>query len=153
MCEPGYFCVEGSKGPYNEPCEAGKYRRSPGAASSSDCATCDAGYYCLLGTAEPIICPAGYYCPAGSDWPTLCPKGKVGEGEGLTAETECTDCPDGAYCSQTGLLVADGYCTQGYLCDEGSSSGTPSASECTPGGYCEPGFPTKRACPPGTYND
>ncbi|CAG9331890.1 unnamed protein product [Blepharisma stoltei] len=151
-CEPGYYCPEGSTGPYQYPCPAGYYRFTIGATDSDDCSSCTAGYYCPLGTASPIICPIGYYCESSSSTPAFCPSGTVGLSEGLTSSSACTDCPTGSYCSTPGLLVPDGSCTQGYSCDSGSSSSTPTGSDCTAGGYCEPGFPAKRNCPPGSYN-
>ena len=150
-CEPGYYCIAGSAGPYNAPCAAGFYNTAPGGTASSSCSTCTAGYYCKLGTAFPTICPEGSYCVAGSSSPTYCPSGTVGVGTGLTASTDCTSCPEGSFCSQPGLLVADGNCVLGYYCDSGSSLST-GTSTCPAGGYCQPGFPSQRACPPGTYN-
>ena len=151
-CSPGYYCPPGSHGPFMNPCPGGEYRRETAGASSGDCSACPAGSYCPLGTAEPIICPVGYYCTAGISEPIFCPKGRLGRELGLTQESECTNCSEGSYCSQPGLMVADGYCTSGYQCSEGSTSGTPASSDCSAGGYCEPGFPGKRDCPPGSYN-
>lgn len=151
-CEPGYYCMDGSAGPYATPCSAGTYRRAPGGASSSDCIDCPAGYYCKLGTANPVTCPVGYYCVASTSTPVFCPSGTVGESEGLEADTDCTDCPEGSFCSQPGLLVADGVCAPGYICEAGSDSSSGGDTSCPSGGYCQPGFITQRACPPGTYN-
>lgn len=151
LCEPGFYCIAGSSGPYATPCPAGTYITAPGGSSSSSCLTCPAGYYCKLGTAFPVICPAGTYCVAGTSSPPYCPSGTIGLTEGLQADTDCTDCTEGSFCSQPGLLVADGNCVLGYICEAGSSLST-GTSTCPAGGYCQPGFPSQRACPPGTYN-
>ena len=151
-CEPGYYCLAGSAGPYATPCPAGTYVTSPGSTSLSSCLQCPAGYYCELGTAFPVICPISYYCVAGSSTPVFCPSGTIGSSVGLTASTSCSSCPSGSFCSQPGLGAATGNCATGYLCTTGSSSSTPTGSTCPAGGYCAPGFPTQRACPPGSYN-
>lgn len=127
----------------------------PGGETSSDCKTCLAGYYCPLGSTLPVICPAGSYCPANSMQPTLCPIGKLGQTVGLKADTDCSPCPQGYYCSQPGLIVPDGTCAPGVICSPGSTSSSGSSVApvvCSAGGYCEPGLGIKRNCPSGTYN-
>lgn len=152
LCDPGFYCVATSNGPWATPCAAGTFRSTPGATASSDCSACTAGYYCPLGSIYPTVCPVGYYCLASVATPTYCPIGTIGLTSGLSTLAGCSSCPEGSYCSTPGLLVPDGFCTQGYLCSAGSSSSTPSGTICTAGGYCEPGFPTKRNCPPGSFN-
>ena len=151
LCEPGYYCPAGSSGPYENPCPAGTNLTAPGGTSSSSCLACPAGFYCKLGTAFPVKCPLGYYCPASTSTPIFCPSGTAGLTTGLNSSSSCTSCPSGTYCSQPGLLVADGNCVLGYICAAGSTVSTGS-STCPSGGYCQPGFPTQRACPPGTFN-
>ena len=57
-----------------------------------DCDPCPEGYYCPLGTGNPIICPRGFYCPQNSSAPTPCPVGRYG--------------------NNTGKLYRDYYCHQ-----------------------------------------
>ena len=80
---------------------------NPGTAINS-CTDCDAGYYCPLGTANPIICPAGHYCSTGSSFPTKCPKGTFRALTGATVVADCVDCSPGFFCSMTGLLAPNG---------------------------------------------
>jgi hypothetical protein len=71
------------------------------------------GYVCLAGsdTATPTngingyICPAGSYCPEGSTIETFCPAGTFSNSTGLQAESDCTPCTAGYYCSSTGNNV------------------------------------------------
>ena len=58
-------------------CPAGKYGPTLGATSVSQCITCPAGFYCPIGTGNPLLyeCPQGNYCPAGSTVPTACSNG------------------------------------------------------------------------------
>ena len=45
-------------------CPVGTKRETVGAGVVTDCASCDAGYYCLEGaTDEAGPCSKGYYCP------------------------------------------------------------------------------------------
>jgi len=127
-------------------CAAGTYLPSLGAAASTDCITCDPGYfcdgvaletytacpatkYCEGGTVTPVACPAGSFCVAGSEKATLC-EGGTFQAAGL--QTSCDDC------------------TAGNYCEEGASSET----TCPVGHWCPAN--TARAdenkCPPGTYN-
>lgn len=107
-CEPGSFCLPGTKfakehrcpnGTYNDilylkkidectPCPSGQYCGQEGLSSPSG--FCDGGFYCLSGAsvAAPIdgvtgnICPKGAYCPVGSNASTLCPPGTYNPVEG-----------------------------------------------------------------------
>jgi hypothetical protein len=152
FCHPGYYCPAGSRGPFATPCPRGKYRLNEGAGDLSDCENCPEGYYCPTGTAIPIICPVGFYCPVGVSQPEFCAAGTIGQKVGLKADTECTDCPAGSFCTQPGLTGPDGFCAQGYQCGAGTSSSKPDDSVCPAGGYCEPGLGIQLDCPPGSYN-
>ena len=66
ICPAGGFCLLGSQSP--SACPDGKYNPFQGAKSSSDCAPCTPGSYCLgANTPNPTgLCKGGYYCPLGS---------------------------------------------------------------------------------------
>lgn len=130
-CPPGYFCPPGTQYNTQFPCPAGKYsnhtRRQDiddcvdapagfyvsGTGQSSITGQCEAGFYCLPGSATPTpnctdggndlhcpfggICEPGTYCPSGSGYPRPCEPGSYclgGSGE-LTGE-----CAPGFYCVQ-----------------------------------------------------
>ncbi|RYY36430.1 hypothetical protein EON62_01765, partial [archaeon] len=96
----------------------------------------------------------GYYCPGNSgnvatsaNWVSTvlgqtcagtisicgCPPGTYGTSTSLKAQTECTTCPPGFYCSGAGSTPS-GACAPGYYCPAGSS------------------VATQVACPAGTYS-
>ena len=68
--------------------------------------------YCFIGTAADI-CPAGYYCPVGTTEPVGCPKGTYSNKTGLQAETDCVACPAGEYCAQMAMTGTNGPCREG----------------------------------------
>ena len=59
----------------------------------------------------------GYF--SGTHTPTRCPAGTWSNSTQLEAESDCTLCPAGWYCQQTGLTEPEAYCQQGYYCPEG----------------------------------
>lgn len=92
ICPAGYYCLIGTKRPYEYPCPNGTYSNRTGLEREDQCIACDpgrsctgeglteangickAGYYCVRGAKTPQprdgvtgnICPAGYHCPTGS---------------------------------------------------------------------------------------
>ena len=79
----------------------------------------------------------------------------------LTAPTDCTPCPAGSTCSESGLIAADGLCDPGYYCTGGSWTPQPSNQNtleaavgglCPIGSYCPRGSSSPKACPLGTFN-
>ena len=151
-CLPGYYCDDGSWSATAKPCPIGTYRSTPGATKSADCATCTAGYYCPIGTANPIICPMGYFCTSGQGLPSKCPIGTYGGSFGITIGTLCNQCDAGTYCSLPGLPSPEGLCDSGYFCLSGSTSSTPASGICPAGGFCETGSRLAKSCPPGRFN-
>jgi hypothetical protein len=70
-------------------------------------------------------CPAGTYCVEGSSSGQQCPLGFFSSGEGLFAEADCNQCPDGYMCTTAGLSGAGLIeCTAGYYCEEGTNENT-----------------------------
>lgn len=59
------------------------------------------------------ICPEGYYCPVGTTNPVPCPKGMYSNSTGLQAELDCVLCPAGSYCEQTAMTAPSGLCDAG----------------------------------------
>ena len=116
LCPQGYYCPAKSSRPMT--CEDGYYAPISGL---SQCIACPAGTYCLSGSKNPMPCPRGYYCESGTGKTYKpCPPGKFGNREGLVELDECSLCPEGQYCSSSGLKVPDGVCSEGFYCPLGS---------------------------------
>ena len=62
------------------------------------------------------LCPMGHYCPAGmrSVDDGRCPRGSYSNKTGLHSIEQCSTCPPGMYCSDTGLTAPTGICSEGY---------------------------------------
>ena len=60
-----------------------------------------------------------YILCTGSHTPIRCPSGTWSNSTGLWDELNCTDCPAGWYCQQTGLTDPEDPCLQGYYCPTG----------------------------------
>lgn len=182
LCEPGYYCPEGSTGPREVPCPASTYNPYYGRWSDDDCSLCVSGGYCEVGSAFPSVCPRGYFCIAGVSSFAPCPDGTFGNASGLRREEDCSSCSPGYYCDGTGLPRPRGLCDPGYYCIEGSNTSSPNgpnspsvsgyvpASTCTAlrnvtnqrrsvggicpiGGYCPVGSSYPTACPAGTFGN
>ena len=158
-CPINYFCTLGSSTP--KPCGPGTYQDTTG---QSECKDCPPGSYCD-GTPEafeptsnsliqPVECPPHHFCSTGSSAPSICSPGRYTEStqSGLSADTDCTDCPAGKYC-RGGRIAGD--CASGYLCITRNSSPTPLnvaanvGRPCSIGYYCPVGTTTELNCPPG----
>ena len=144
MCEPGYYCPEGST--EMTICPPGTYEPRSG---SDECQICPAGYYCEEGATRPIECHGGY-CPAGSSAPTLCLDGFYGSDDLRKLETldDCPYCPNTMYC-HTGII--QGICDAGYFCDFGAVAWRDESKECPEGHYCPSGTPLPIRCPETLY--
>jgi len=92
------------------------------ATVETDCGSCPSKFFCPPNTADPFECPAGYYCPKDTEIPIPCPRKFFGSGPGLASVDECTICPGGRFCMQTGLASTDGdgECDPGFTCDQGN---------------------------------
>jgi hypothetical protein len=119
-----------------------------------------------------VPCPAGFYCGVGTSNPVSCPPGRFSSSTGLVNPGNCTLCSAGSYCASAGLTAPTGLCSAGYYCMRGNidpapTSGTSSAVVVTSGGSvtvtlggdvcpvgftCGNGTSTPVPCAPGTYS-
>eukprot|EP00792_Barthelona_sp_PAP020_P012688 TRINITY_DN745_c0_g1_i1.p1 TRINITY_DN745_c0_g1~~TRINITY_DN745_c0_g1_i1.p1 ORF type:complete len:905 (-),score=137.71 TRINITY_DN745_c0_g1_i1:195-2627(-) len=86
-------------------CEAGTYQNE---TSQSSCVGCPIGYYCVLGSINPVACPAGTYGPS----------------ENATSLSNCLSCPDGEYTTSSGQSSCE-------VCPIGSYTGVAPSTSCT----------------------
>eukprot|EP00057_Strongylocentrotus_purpuratus_P010951 XP_011665425.1 PREDICTED: proprotein convertase subtilisin/kexin type 5 [Strongylocentrotus purpuratus] len=145
VCPPGGYCPAGTAFPAN--CPLGTYSNSSGSKSPDDCIACDPGYYCAGdNNPEPTgPCNPGYYCTGGSGTSIQheVPEGHYSGSAAYKAEpcergtyttarksSSCLDCPQGAYCNE---------------------SGTATPQPCLSGHYCPPRTIVPIPCPEGTY--
>ena len=97
---------------------------------AATCTNCPAGYLCLGATISPKPCPAGFFCKQGNNadpvdvnnYPQPCPKGTYGKTVALTDASECTNCPPGFYCAETGADTPTDLCDAGFLCTGGATT-------------------------------
>ena len=77
LCPQGYYCPKGTTFSTKYPCPLGTYNNITGISNITECVSCTPGYYCdELGLIEPYkTCNAGYYCPVGSKNQVECDKG------------------------------------------------------------------------------
>ncbi len=132
LCEPGFYCPQGSSIP--AACRAGFY--CPRAGMSAESNLCTGGYFCNATGASSEIRAGrcnflGSFCPAGSSSAT---------------QQQCTA---GSFCNATGLSAVSGPCLAGYWCGAGSTSST--QNECAAGSYCVAGSSGPVLCPAGAY--
>ncbi|OAF70389.1 hypothetical protein A3Q56_01861 [Intoshia linei] len=175
LCAKGYYCSEGSKITTASGCPGGTYGSTTGLTRSADCTKCPAGKFCphcSSSCSDPINCYVGYYCPEMTSQGKryACPPGTYGKTESLTAETECTPCPVGSYCSGFGEVTVSGLCDPGhyclinssksnqYPCPEGTYRTAAGAKKlldcitCEKGFYCPIKSKNMQPCTEGTYN-
>ena len=130
QCPAGSYCPSPS---IRNDCPGGTYSSSTGLVSSTQCLTCQTGYYCPPGTVDMLTCPLTFYCPAGTSSTPLpsCPAGYYCP----TSSTKIV-CPVGSYCT-AGTVNPYSCTTAGYYCPAGSSSptGTACAATCSAGTY------------------
>ena len=136
---------------------------------------CLAGYYCTMGSAEPLPCPRGKYCASNE---LSSPTGNCSAGYYCNLRSQVPnpvgtsqgdECPRGYYCPEgtvSAIPCNPGYfldsklsknasfckmCTAGKYCN---GSGLPAPTgDCSPGYYCTPGQSSSTAisCPQGFY--
>ena len=131
--------------------------------SSQICAgACDAGFYCELGTSQPVPCPAGRYSLSGARSAGECASCSSGSVANATGMKACTHCAAGTFQDNEGELTCK-PCTAGSYCKEGAAAARPclagsysnstnltSAEECTPvkfGSWAPTGSAFPEECP------
>lgn len=132
--------------------------------------SCPNGFECIVtGMVYPVhpthSCAAGSYCVGGVK--TGCPAGKYNPTTGADSAAWCIDVPAGFYTDTVGSATYT-ECPSGYLCPQGSSSGTANkcnggfyklttaggnveCGACPSGYYCPPLVISPVICPPGFY--
>jgi hypothetical protein len=140
--------------------------------SSAECSgLCWAGYYCPIGTADPIRCGPGRYCPGidltgtrGATAALACPPGYVSPVVDLSSVDGCRATEPGHY-APTGsaeqspcfpgtfaAVAALGSC---HLCPPGkfvASYGATVCQNCTAGHVCVEGSSAPQPCLAGSYS-
>eukprot|EP01022_Parablepharisma_sp_SALTPOND_P023128 TRINITY_DN47_c0_g6_i1.p1 TRINITY_DN47_c0_g6~~TRINITY_DN47_c0_g6_i1.p1 ORF type:complete len:4331 (-),score=484.04 TRINITY_DN47_c0_g6_i1:2741-15733(-) len=147
LCPAGGVCPAGSKAP--QPCPPGKYSKTAGMKSVSECETCTEGNYCIGEVKNGVSgqCKAGYYCTPGSKTETEMPA-QPGHytGPGAFAEVECAA---GTYTPDPATVTCT-QCPAGYRCPSTGNTGV--FEDCPAGKYCGLGSTTGTDCPAGTYS-
>nr|XP_047130962.1 uncharacterized protein LOC100202447 isoform X1 [Hydra vulgaris] len=174
-CDPGYYCIEGSKGPKptNETgiicpqgkfclkgteipfdCPIGTFNNGSGLQRSDQCTNCSCGMYCSMPglTAPTGICDSRYFCKSRAEDS----KGSNGTGGECILGHYCPPksceplpCKDGSYMSDR-LAESCLPCPSGFYCVGDHIN----PRLCPSGFYCEEntGFNWK-PCPPGTFSN
>ncbi|KAF6736840.1 hypothetical protein FQA47_014055 [Oryzias melastigma] len=176
-CKPGWFCVSAAWN--SQPFDLDNYTNANCLCpATSTGGRCQVGFYCPLGSPEPLPCPPGTFCnlsglalPAGPCSPGYyCTGGATGARptDGKTGNicppgTYCAEgsgepqlCPPGTYSPVSALTneASCQPCTAGFYCQEaGLISPT---GPCSQGYYCDvrlgaANLSSLRPCPKGHY--
>ncbi|CEM37955.1 unnamed protein product [Vitrella brassicaformis CCMP3155] len=150
-CPEGHACPEAS--PAAVPCTNGEYQPFKG---QSTCIDCPQGFTCN-GT-DAFECQGGYYCPVRTPNATgaECPIGTYNNFTARWEVSQCVDCPPGKYCDATALAYPVDDCTEGYYCEGGTTSSTPTSAaengfQCTNAYTCPEGSTQPTPCPNGVF--
>jgi hypothetical protein len=125
----------------------GTIRKTVGAAAVTDCAPCDAGYYCQEGSSTVTgPCDKGYYCPTN----IINTYGSVPALIGSYGPRHAP-CPEGTYTDVTATPDVDSCkpCSEGYYCPIASSAEV----ICDRGYYCVANSSKPEPCPIGRYGN
>eukprot|EP00752_Nemacystus_decipiens_P010330 g9202.t1 len=111
--------------------------------------TCAAGTWAALsnGSYECASCNPGYYCAGGCADPVACPAGKSRSAFGGVDIDDCADCSSGYYSLEAGSANCS-PCDAGYSC----SSATAAPVACPAGEYAGAAATGCTACADGFYN-
>nr|CEL64355.1 TPA: GCC2 and GCC3 domain-containing protein [Neospora caninum Liverpool] len=146
-CPAGGYCPAGAL--IVQPCSAGKYNPTEGAASEDACEVCPPGSYCLgSGSSSPDgKCSPGHFCPQGSSRAT---ENKAAKGYFAEAgASKQTPCARGSFAPDPGMHQCLA-CPAGTYCP---SEGMHAPLQCPQGSYCLEGVPVALGCAAGTYGD
>lgn len=123
-------------------------------SANKDDKPCADGYLCAAGSTTATgtdTCPIDNFCLAGVQ--TACNAGTYSTIGGITAQTECIDCPPGKICPSNSVNIQT--CPASYYCPIGTihTDTTPAniVTPCTAGHYCAEGSVVEIKCEPGTY--
>ncbi|KAE8295325.1 hypothetical protein D5F01_LYC06251 [Larimichthys crocea] len=162
-CKAGWFCVSAAWN--SQPFDLDNYTNANCLCpATSTGGRCQVGFYCPLGSQEPLPCPPGAFCNIsveGSAEPELCPAGTFSALSGLTSETRYY-CVEGATTSTPTDGITGGPCPEGSYCPKGAVRPVPcdpgtyvavthatQCEPCLPGWYCVSG--SLYLCPAGFY--
>ncbi|XP_047248689.1 multiple epidermal growth factor-like domains protein 6 [Girardinichthys multiradiatus] len=173
-CKAGWFCVSAAWN--SQPFDLDNYTNANCLCpATSTGGRCQVGFYCPLGSSEPLPCPPGTFCnksglalPVGPCSPGYyCVGGAtearptdVGTGNICPPGTYCVEgsgepemCPPGSFSSLSGLTneASCQPCTAGFYCgEEGLRAPT---GPCSQGYWCPPGqsVATALPCPSGHF--
>ena len=108
LCDPGYYCPEGSTSSMQLSCGAAKYFCPPGSpnpilAGAGRKTIIDYHYTGSIADSPfyrsaEILCDLGHYCVNGEQYP--CPMGRYGDVLGLQTDLCSDDCEAGTYCPE-----------------------------------------------------
>ncbi|XP_038155551.1 uncharacterized protein LOC119792815 [Cyprinodon tularosa] len=173
-CKAGWFCVSAAWN--SQPFDLDNYTNANCLCpATSTGGRCQEGFYCPLGSSEPIPCPSGTFCnksglalPVGPCSPGYYCVGGATEArptDGVTGYicppgTYCVEssgepelCPPGSFSPLSGLTneASCQPCTAGFYCEEAGLR-TPTGP-CRQGYWCPPGqsVATALSCPTGHY--
>ena len=136
-CEPGHYCIDGVK----TPCPVGTYGHEHGLSLRSCDGPCFAGFYCPLGTVDPLKCLPGNWCDGNASIP--CPTGRYGSVENL-GNPKCSGaCIPGYYCPKGSISNTEKPCPAGTYGSKHGLGSSACSGECLEGYYC-PVTSTKR---------
>ncbi|XP_055369802.1 uncharacterized protein si:ch211-286b4.4 [Betta splendens] len=159
-CKAGWFCVSAAWN--SQPFDLDNYTNANCLCpATSTGGRCQVGFYCPLGSTEPLPCPPGHFCNISG---LALPMGPCSAGyycAGGATEAKPTDgetgsiCPPGTYCAE-GSEEPE-LCPAGTFSPEQGATGEAGCQPCTAGFYCRgPGLRTPTGpcsqghwCPPG----
>ncbi len=101
ICPVGMYCYQDGSGQHEVACPGGYYNPYASTGSTSfaaACYTCNAGYYCPMGSIQQYVCPAGHYCTSNLALPIQCGAGYYNPLPGAGSIGSCITCPAGFYC-------------------------------------------------------
>jgi hypothetical protein len=151
LCPVNYYCKEGVF--VGTACGAGTFNRDSGGVSDQECLPCEPGYECRTVGGVTVVteCPIGFWCP---EYDTAtntqaaaqeCPIYTSSAVTKIFMEEQCTYCPAGYDCADTGITEYTQFaCEIGHFCiPNGLNGGTAGNGE----------YVSKHQCPDGFYGN